>query len=111
VVHPRKEDEGAKLGMSSFYGSAKATQEADTVLILQSDGKRKFVDVKKNRFDGKIGHSPLYFQRKSGRYSENPDIVSPPQRTMIPNGVSALNGARASASVSTYQDIRGQHPV
>ncbi|EED86397.1 predicted protein [Thalassiosira pseudonana CCMP1335] len=111
VVHPRKEDEGAKLGMSSFYGSAKATQEADTVLILQSDGKRKFVDVKKNRFDGTIGHSPLYFQRKSGRYSENPDIVSPPQRTMIPNGVSALNGARASASVSTYQDIRGQHPV
>lgn len=117
VVHPRKEDEGAKLGISSFYGSAKATQEADTVLILQSDGKRKFLDVKKNRFDGTLGHVPLYFQRKSGRYSENPDIAPPPsQRTVIPSGVSAVNGAqkmsrvKASAS-SMYEDIRGQHPV
>lgn len=54
-MHPRKEDEGAKLGISSFYGSAKATQEADTVLILQSDGNKKFLDVKKNRYDGTIG--------------------------------------------------------
>ncbi len=68
VVHPRKEDENAKLGMSSFFGSAKSTQEADTVLILQSDGKRKFLDVKKNRFDGTLGHVPLYFDRKSGQY-------------------------------------------
>ena len=121
VVHPRKEDEGAKLGMSSFFGSAKATQEADTVLILQSDGKRKFVDVKKNRFDGTIGHVPLYFQRKSGRYSETPEVGdTPPKRTSIPKGVSAisqkqLTGARAkvsaSASSSAYHDIRSQHPV
>ena len=119
VVHPRKEDEGAKLGMSSFYGSAKATQEADTVLILQSDGKRKFVDVKKNRFDGTLGHVPLYFQRNSGRYSETPDQVNTPQRTVIPSGVSAMNGvqqkrngsSRASASgASVYNDIRSQHP-
>lgn len=71
VVHPRKEDESSKLGISSFYGSAKATQEADTVLILQNDGRRKYVDVKKNRFDGTLGYSPLYFQSSSGRYVEN----------------------------------------
>ena len=35
VIHPRKEDEGQLLGMSSIFGSAKATQEADLVLILQ----------------------------------------------------------------------------
>lgn len=70
VVHPRKEDEAAKLNISSFYGSAKATQEADTVLILQHDGRRKYVEVKKNRFDGTLGQSPLYFQSKSGRYTE-----------------------------------------
>ena len=55
VVHPRKEDEFQKLSISSIYGSAKATQEADTVLILQNDGRRKFIDVKKNRFDGTTG--------------------------------------------------------
>ncbi|KAL7536825.1 hypothetical protein ACHAXR_007420, partial [Thalassiosira sp. AJA248-18] len=118
VVHPRKEDEGAKLGISSFFGSAKATQEADTVLILQSDGKRKFVDVKKNRFDGTLGHVPLYFQRKSGRYTETPEVTAP-QRTSIPSGVSAMNGTRkqvngsraSASSASVYQDIRGQHPI
>lgn len=70
VVHPRKEDETAKLNISSFYGSAKATQEADTVLILQHDGRRKYVEVKKNRYDGTLGYSPLFFESKSGRYSE-----------------------------------------
>lgn len=85
VVHPRKEEEAAKLNISSFYGSAKATQEADTVLILQSDGRRKYVEVKKNRFDGTLGHAPLYFQSKSGRYvdhegpgAEGRDPHSPP---------------------------------
>jgi twinkle protein len=70
VVHPRKEDEASKLSISSFFGSAKATQEADTVLILQNDGRRKYIDVKKNRFDGTLGYSPLYFQATSGRYVE-----------------------------------------
>ncbi|KAL7553107.1 hypothetical protein ACHAWF_016365 [Thalassiosira exigua] len=119
VVHPRKEDEGARLGMSSFYGSAKATQEADTVLILQSDGKRKFVEVKKNRFDGTLGHAPLYFQLRSGRYSETEEGASVPAKTIVPRGVSAVKsvgkqqskGSRAMASSSFYDDIRGQHPV
>lgn len=35
VIHPRKEDEGHKLTTSSIFGSAKATQEADLVMILQ----------------------------------------------------------------------------
>ena len=35
VVHPRKEDETASLSLASVFGSAKATQEADLVLILQ----------------------------------------------------------------------------
>jgi twinkle protein len=70
VVHPRKEDETQKLNISSFYGSAKATQEADTVIILQNDGRRKYLEVKKNRFDGTLGYTPLHFHRESGRYVE-----------------------------------------
>jgi hypothetical protein len=70
VVHPRKEDETSKLSISSFYGSAKSTQEADTVIILQHDGRRKFIDVKKNRFDGTLGYLPIYYESKSGRYVE-----------------------------------------
>lgn len=72
VVHPRKEAENTNLSMSSIYGSAKATQEADTVLILQNDGRRKFLEVKKNRFNGGLGHTPLHFDRRSCRYAETP---------------------------------------
>lgn len=37
VVHPRKEPEDEPLSLSSVFGSAKATQEADTVIILQRE--------------------------------------------------------------------------
>jgi twinkle protein len=74
VVHPRKEQEHNMLSMSSIYGSAKSTQEADTVLILQNDGRRKFLEVKKNRFNGQLGHVPLYFNRHSCRYHQEPQI-------------------------------------
>ena len=70
VVHPRKEAESTQLNISSFYGSAKATQEADTVVILQYDGQRKYLDVKKNRFDGTLGSVRIHFHRASGRYVE-----------------------------------------
>jgi twinkle protein len=49
VVHPRKEDK-EHLDINSIFGSAKVTQEADNVIILQklSDDIR-YLDVKKNR--------------------------------------------------------------
>jgi twinkle protein len=76
VVHPRKEAEDATLSMSSFYGSAKATQEADTVLILQNPQNRNYksVEVKKNRFNGSLGQTALYFDRVSCRYTENAPV-------------------------------------
>lgn len=36
VIHPRKEQDNSSLGLASVFGSAKATQEADNVLIIQS---------------------------------------------------------------------------
>mmetsp|Transcript_68417 Transcript_68417/g.190188 ORF Transcript_68417/g.190188 Transcript_68417/m.190188 type:complete len:358 (-) Transcript_68417:362-1435(-) len=70
VVHPRKEDEGVRLGLSSVFGSAKATQEADCVLIIQSDGELKYLDVKKNRYDGQLGIVPVHFSSFTGSYYE-----------------------------------------
>ena len=63
VVHPRKEPESVPLTLSSVFGTAKATQEADNVYILQRDGSsgKKQLDVKKNRFDGQLGSVPLRF--------------------------------------------------
>jgi twinkle protein len=108
VVHPRKEEEGAKLGISSIYGSAKATQEADTVLILQNDGRRKYIEVKKNRFDGTLGYSPLHFQRSSGRYEEHPDVGPSTQTRASPvqAGTKMIQARMPTAVASTpYTDI------
>lgn len=35
VMHPRKEKDVEQLSISSIFGTAKATQEADNVLIIQ----------------------------------------------------------------------------
>lgn len=83
--------------MNSIFGTAKATQEADNVFILQAvpetaaggsgykqqqqqqqppagagdDGHLlKFLDVKKNRFDGRLGSIPLDFDPDTLVYSE-----------------------------------------
>ncbi|CAK8685523.1 unnamed protein product [Clavelina lepadiformis] len=71
VIHPRKEDPYMPLHISSIFGTAKATQEADSVLIIQqipcnddrsmSKKTLKFVEIVKNRFDGDLGKIRLYF--------------------------------------------------
>jgi twinkle protein len=76
VVHPRKQDEDTKLSISSIYGSAKATQEADNVLILQLEGGKKYLDIRKNRFNGELGQMELFFDRQSCRYTEVPPFNS-----------------------------------
>lgn len=97
MVHPRKEQETSRLSISSIYGSAKATQEADTVVIIQDDGNRKFLDVRKNRFNGDLGSSPLHFDRKSGRYQEEPVInVNTLPKLHVPRGSSTTSPAPGS---------------
>ena len=64
VVHPRKENDGGSLQTASIYGSAKASQEADNVLILQSSDERS-MQITKNRYCGSIGVLPLSFHPES----------------------------------------------
>ncbi len=53
VIHPRKEESDLLLKMSSIFGSAKATQEADNIFILQAQNvvrndrsiRMKFIEV------------------------------------------------------------------
>ena len=52
VVHPRK-DAGEALEINSVFGSAKVTQEADNVIIIQKGVGARYLDIKKNR------HVPL----------------------------------------------------
>ncbi|KAL0280134.1 UNVERIFIED_CONTAM: hypothetical protein PYX00_001519 [Menopon gallinae] len=48
VIHPRKEADGSNLTINSVFGSAKATQEADNIMIMQNRAKmpqRKYLQV------------------------------------------------------------------
>ncbi|XP_004866378.1 twinkle protein, mitochondrial isoform X1 [Heterocephalus glaber] len=77
VIHPRKEDDDKELQTASIFGSAKASQEADNILILQDrklvtgPGKR-YLQVSKNRFDGDVGVFPLEFNKSSLTFSIPP---------------------------------------
>lgn len=76
VMHPRKERDSEDLSTSSIFGGAKASQEADNVLILQnrrlsSQQGRKHLQVTKNRFDGDIGSVPLEFNKENLTFSES----------------------------------------
>lgn len=73
VVHPRKTDEEQSLGLSSIFGTAKATQEADNVIIIQNGKKYRGLSVKKNRFDGQLGFVPYKFDRMTKRIYELTD--------------------------------------
>ena len=74
MIHPRKEAED-RLSANSIFGGAKATQEADNVLLLQEEiiterVKRKFVEVVKNRFSGDLGQVPLIFNPLTTTFSK-----------------------------------------
>jgi len=74
VIHPRKEDEEL-LTANSIFGGAKATQEADNVLLLQEEKssdsffKKKYIEVAKNRYAGNIGKERLRFCKAFNTFS------------------------------------------
>eukprot|EP01080_Neovahlkampfia_damariscottae_P003074 gene3074-5244_t len=70
VVHPRKTSEEEEIGISSIFGTAKATQEADNVLVIQNGRKYRSLAIKKNRFDGALGSVPYKFEKESRRILE-----------------------------------------
>ncbi|KAK8379163.1 hypothetical protein O3P69_019186 [Scylla paramamosain] len=72
IAHPKKVPEGQLLGIDSVFGSAKVTQEADNVMILQVKAatssltsSRKVLQVVKNRYGGQLGDLPLRFHKDS----------------------------------------------
>ncbi|XP_065205162.1 mitochondrial DNA helicase [Planococcus citri] len=70
IIHPRKEKETDELSISSIFGGAKASQEADNIFIiqkkmLQSLQVKKYLQIVKNRYSGELGLMPLNFHKAS----------------------------------------------
>lgn len=71
VVHPRK-DGGEELDINSIFGSAKVTQEADNVVVIQKSAGKvdvRSLDILKNRFDGTLGSLPYVFDKSTSKVS------------------------------------------
>lgn len=86
-----KERESEDLTTSSIFGSAKAAQEADNVLIIQdkrltSIRGKKYLQVAKNRYSGDLGIMPMDFDKSGLSYApkkkksdeKSADISPPP---------------------------------
>ncbi|XP_073973959.1 mitochondrial DNA helicase isoform X2 [Rhodnius prolixus] len=75
VIHPRKERDDEPLTANSIFGGAKASQEADNVLIIQNKTNqsslkmKKYLQIAKNRFSGDLGMMSLDFNRNSLSFS------------------------------------------
>ncbi|KAM5271259.1 twinkle mtDNA helicase isoform 2-T2 [Ctenodactylus gundi] len=117
VIHPRKEDDDKELQTASIFGSAKASQEADNVLILQDrklvtgPGKR-YLQVSKNRFDGDVGVFPLEFNKSSLTFSIPPKSKARLKKIKDDNGLAAKkpsSGKKGSVPQNTDTCL-GQDP-
>ena len=72
IIHPKKVEDDTNLNVASIFGTAKSTQEADTVMILQKSelANIRTIQVKKNRYDGDVGNQHMAFYPENKRYFE-----------------------------------------
>lgn len=105
VIHPRKEKDTEDLSTSSIFGSAKASQEADNVLIIQdkrltSIRGKKFLQVAKNRYSGDLGIMPLEFDKESLSYAQKMKVQRSNSSGRTPEIVG--NGGDGGPAVAEY---------
>ncbi|XP_076386203.1 mitochondrial DNA helicase isoform X1 [Megachile rotundata] len=87
IIHPRKERNDEDLTTSSIFGSAKASQEADNVLIIQdkrltSVRGKKYLQVAKNRYSGDLGIMVLDFDKLSLSYASKMKVKEKEKSTV-----------------------------
>lgn len=92
VIHPRKSDSDDRpLGMNDIFGTGKAMQETDNIIIIQSQGEQRYLDFKKNRFSGDLGKIPYWFDKETYLIRELTDVE--PNVSYIPQQARHKNKA------------------
>lgn len=72
ISHPKKWGFGASMDLSAVFGSGKATQDVDNVLLLQPGGDDgdNYIEVQKNRYLGRKGKVFYRFDEKTRSIEE-----------------------------------------
>ncbi|GFO43144.1 twinkle protein, mitochondrial [Plakobranchus ocellatus] len=102
------EKESEDLTTASVFGTAKATQEADNVLILQdrrltSVRGRKYIQVTKNRFDGELGIMLLKFDKDSLSFAAK-DVKEKEKSVPKKVGMNEEDKNSAMESVKSFEE-------
>lgn len=101
------------MSNNSIFGGAKASQEADNILILQdkrltSPRGKKYLQVTKNRFSGDLGMFTLEFNRECLSYSAKkkprPDQVIMKSKSSSSSGGKTDDGSEEQSSDKNYFD-------
>jgi twinkle protein len=108
IIHPRKEDDEKLLTTASLFGSAKAGQEADNVLILQAQAHKRFLQVTKNRFCGDVGKISLKFDSNSLTFSGFFSESSAPNTEKKIASVVTSKTMKSSVKSSNFMTIKPQ---
>ncbi|KAI7862370.1 P-loop containing nucleoside triphosphate hydrolase protein [Spinellus fusiger] len=113
VVHPRK-DIGEQLDVNSVFGSAKVTQEADNVVIIQKpngDNGQRTLDIKKNRYDGTLGSMPYIFMKDSLKIRNlTEDEKKKAKRTKTPRPAYIAGRFAPKQVWGNYSDVNANRP-
>ncbi|KAJ1898518.1 hypothetical protein LPJ66_002692 [Kickxella alabastrina] len=117
VAHLRKDGQPqsgaatADADINSIFGSAKVTQEADNVVILQrhgnaaTDNKIRRLSVLKNRFDGTLGKVFISYSTESLTFHEIP----PPRQRKSVKVVKAVSGKLTKADRQMAESMAAEH--
>ncbi|MGZ3773000.1 MAG: bifunctional DNA primase/helicase [Pseudobdellovibrionaceae bacterium] len=65
VIHVGKSEDYGEIDPSNLSGTAKAYQECDNMILIQKAKEYRYLDVRKNRYDGDLGKIPYQYDKGS----------------------------------------------
>lgn len=69
-MQPIEKCNDSEMNLNSIFQSTESIQYVDNVIILQNIKGKKILDIKKNKFDGELGSSKIYFDEDSQKYRQ-----------------------------------------
>lgn len=69
-MQPIEKCNDSEMNLNSIFQSAESIQYVDNVIILQNIKGKKILDIKKNKFDGELGSSKIFFDEDSQKYRQ-----------------------------------------
>lgn len=102
VIHPKKTDDGQDLTIGSIFGTSKATQEADNIMLIQNRSCFKMMDIKKNRYDGEVGRVAMLFDKNSKKF----ETINKSDIESLMNGVNPVEILKNKQSVNLLDSAK-----